>query len=47
MLGKATFKRLLNDPRFKDIPMILETPCPGEGLSTYQKEIALLNSLID
>lgn len=35
-LGLNAFSRLLNDPRFKDIPMILETPkgvdCNGEDM---------------
>ena len=25
-LGIGLFKRIMNDPRFKDVPMILETP---------------------
>ncbi len=26
MLGLAPFRRLLNDPRFRDVPMVIETP---------------------
>lgn len=32
-LGLATFKRLVNDPRFAHLPMLLETP-KGEGKAT-------------
>jgi deoxyribonuclease-4 len=32
-LGLATFKRLVNDPRFAHLPMLLETP-KGEGKPT-------------
>lgn len=41
-LGLETFRRIMNDPRFEGIPMVLETP--GE-IDTWKTEIALLRSL--
>ena len=41
-LGIITFKRLMNDPRFDNIPMLLETPDDDDT-----KWIKLLNSLMD
>lgn len=43
MIGRDFFKRLMNDPRFDGIPMILETP----DESLWQEEIAWLYSLCD
>jgi len=40
-LGTACFHRIINDPRFKGIPMILETAGP------YDTEIKLLYSLLE
>ena len=34
------FTRLMADDRFKNLPMVLETPCNDN--SVYKKEIALL-----
>ena len=42
-LGLEFFRRLVNDPRFDDIPLILETHNP----EIWPEEIALLYSLID
>ncbi|XP_071491687.1 probable endonuclease 4 [Diadema antillarum] len=42
-IGLAGFRRIMNDPRFNNIPLILETP-PELG---YAKEIKLLNSLME
>lgn len=42
-IGIAGFKRLLNDARFNNIPMILETPL--KEAKSYKDEIALLNKL--
>ena len=42
-LGEEVFKRIMNDPRFEDIPLILETP--DETLWPY--EIELLYSFIE
>lgn len=42
-LGMAFFKRLVNDPRFDDMPIILETPNPA----IWSEEIKLLYQLIE
>lgn len=41
-LGIDTFRKIMNHPKLKQLPMILETP---NELPGYQKEIALLRSL--
>ena len=41
-LGLEVFRRIVNDPRFDGIPMVLETP---GGLEEWKKEIALLRGL--
>ena len=41
-LGEEVFKRIMNDRRFDDIPMILETPDENR----WKEEILLLYSLI-
>jgi deoxyribonuclease IV len=41
-LGLEVFRRIVNDPRFDGIPMILETP---GGLDEWKREIALLRGL--
>jgi hypothetical protein len=38
-LGRATFRRLLNDPRFLGVPMVLETPGPPP---VWKRELRLL-----
>lgn len=43
LLGIDVFRRILNDPRFDDMPIILETP--EETL--WKEEIALLYSLVE
>lgn len=42
-LGKDFFKRFVNDPRFDNMPVILETPAPEK----WPEEIAWLYSLIE
>jgi deoxyribonuclease-4 len=42
-LGLATYRRLLNDPRLRAVPMVVETPGP---LPEWKKELALLRGLI-
>lgn len=42
-IGKAFFKTFINDPRFDDMPIILETPEP----EIWAQEIAWLRSLTD
>lgn len=41
-LGMSTFRRIMNDPFFNDLPMILETP---EG--DYRREVQSLYKLIE
>ncbi|KRY00105.1 putative endonuclease 4, partial [Trichinella pseudospiralis] len=41
-IGEAMFKKLMNDARFDNIPMVLETPA-----ECYTEEINLLYNLID
>lgn len=42
-LGKDVFKRIMNDPRFDNIPIILETP----DESLWPEEIRFLYKLVD
>jgi deoxyribonuclease-4 len=42
-LGRATFRRLLNDPRFDGVPMVLEAPGP---LPVWKRELTLLRGLV-
>lgn len=46
MLGLAPFRFLVNDPRFRDIPMTLETE-KGDDLAEDKENLALLRSLIE
>jgi deoxyribonuclease-4 len=41
-LGLPTFRRLLADPRLRDVPKVLETP---GGLEAWRRELALLRGL--
>ena len=41
-IGVESIKRIINEPRLKGLPFILETPNELDG---YEKEIALLKSL--
>jgi len=41
-LGIETFRRIINHPRLRDLPMILETP---NELPGYQKEIKMLREM--
>ena len=43
-LGLDTFRRIVNHPALKDLPMILETP---NELPGYAKEIALLRTMAE
>ena len=43
-IGVEAFRRLMRDPRFNGIPMVLETPCVSEN--TYKKEIKQLYAMI-
>ncbi len=42
-LGELPFRKLMNDKRFKDRPMCLETD-PGEEMENYQRELGMLRS---
>jgi deoxyribonuclease-4 len=42
-LGLPAFRRILNDPRLRGIPMVVETPGP---LEEWKKEIQLLRGLL-
>jgi deoxyribonuclease IV len=42
-LGLGTYRRLLNDARLRDVPMVLETPGP---LAEWKKELDLLRGLV-
>ena len=42
-LGLETFRRILNDPRLRGVPMVVETPGPIEEWKT---EIRLLRGLV-
>jgi len=41
-IGAAAFRRLVNDPRFRDHPGLLETP---EGPDGYERNLAVLRSM--
>lgn len=43
LLGLETFRRIVNDPIFDEMPLIIETP----GEEFWKEDIALLYSLID
>ena len=43
-LGMKFFTRLMKDDRFKNLPMVLETPC--EDNRVYKEEIALLYQIL-
>jgi deoxyribonuclease-4 len=45
-LGADAFRWLMNDPRFDDVPMILETP-KGADCAEDRVNLALLRSLVD
>ncbi len=42
-IGLETFRRIMNDARFDNIPLILETPDPG----LWPQEIALLYEMVE
>lgn len=48
-IGIDAFKFIMEDPRFRDIPLVLETPVSDNAneVDVYAKEIRLLNSFID
>ncbi|KAJ6648660.1 putative endonuclease 4 [Pseudolycoriella hygida] len=46
-IGLEAFKRMINDPRFKNIPMVLETPFKDTDPLIYKKEVKLLYKQIE
>ncbi len=42
-IGEAAFRRIMNDPQMRNIPMVLEIP---GGVEAYRKDIRLLRSFI-
>ena len=42
-LGELPFRRLMNDKRFENKPMCLETD-PGDEMENYRKELRILRS---
>jgi deoxyribonuclease-4 len=45
-LGLAPFRRLLNDPRLRRVPMILETPKDDDFITTDRRNLARLRRLL-
>lgn len=43
LIGQYFYRRMMTDPRFDNMPLILETPSPGN----WQREIAWIYSLSD
>lgn len=46
-LGLAPFRRLLNDPRLRRVPMILETPKDDDFITADQRNLARLRRLLN
>jgi len=44
-VGLEAFRMIVNDPRFRDLPMVLETP-KGPDLAEDRENLALLRSLV-
>ena len=44
-LGRAAFRRIVNEPRLAGVPMILETPLGDDGRG-HRRDIALLRRLV-
>jgi deoxyribonuclease-4 len=44
-LGLEPFRLILNDPRFRELPMVLETP-KGDDLAEDRENLAVLRSLV-
>jgi deoxyribonuclease-4 len=45
-LGTAPFERIMNDPRFRDMPKILETPKGDDLVTADRRMLALLRGLV-
>ena len=46
-LGRAPFRRLLNDPRLRHVPMILETPKDGDFIMADRRNLVRLRRLMN
>lgn len=46
-LGRAAFGFFLNDPRFRRVPMILETPKGGDHVAADRRNLSRLRRLLD
>jgi deoxyribonuclease IV len=45
LIGIEAFSHLLNDKRFRDVPMYMEVPKIGDGIESDKENLALLRSL--
>lgn len=46
LLGAQPFARLLNDPRFADLPKVIETPKDDDVLAADRRNLGMLRSLL-
>jgi deoxyribonuclease-4 len=46
-LGSAAFRLFLNEPRFRTVPMILETPKDADFVAADRRNLARLRRLLD
>lgn len=46
-LGEEPFRRIMNDPRFRTIPKVLETPKGDDPVVADRRNLARLRSLLD
>jgi deoxyribonuclease-4 len=46
-IGELPFRRIMNDPRFSDIPKVLETPKLDDPVATDRRMLARLRSFLD
>lgn len=46
-LGDEPFRRIMTDPRFRDIPKVLETPKGDDAVTEDRRNLARLRSLLD
>lgn len=44
MIGEEPFRRIMNDPRFTDVPKILETPKGDDDVTEDRRNLSLLRS---
>ena len=46
-MGLAPFRRLLNDPRLRRVPMILETPKDDDFITADRRNLTRLRQLLN